>query len=181
MSYEAWRITYQDSEQAARAAYAEAERLRAELAAMTPGDPMDWPLPCDITVYGHPIRKGTALQTAVEQMKVLLMYEITFGPIRLTPGVIAVANERWRQINAEGWTPEHDTQHTEGSLTMAAICYAEWNHFEHPNGDGDGYIPINWPWSANWWKPTTHRRNLEKAGALIAAELDLLIRKESNT
>lgn len=30
MSYESWRISFQSSEQAARAAYAEVERLRAE-------------------------------------------------------------------------------------------------------------------------------------------------------
>lgn len=32
MTYEAWRITFQSSEQAARAAYAEVEKLRAEVA-----------------------------------------------------------------------------------------------------------------------------------------------------
>ena len=32
VSYEAWRISYQSSEQAARAAYAEIERLRNDLA-----------------------------------------------------------------------------------------------------------------------------------------------------
>lgn len=31
MSYESWRISYQSSEQAARAAYAEVEKLRREL------------------------------------------------------------------------------------------------------------------------------------------------------
>lgn len=34
MTYEAWRISYQSSEQAARAAYAECWRLRAEIGAM---------------------------------------------------------------------------------------------------------------------------------------------------
>jgi len=33
MTYEAWRISYQSSEQAARAAYAECVRLRARLEA----------------------------------------------------------------------------------------------------------------------------------------------------
>jgi len=32
MSYESWRISFQSSEQAARAAYAEVEALRAEVA-----------------------------------------------------------------------------------------------------------------------------------------------------
>jgi hypothetical protein len=98
---------------------------------------------------------------------------------RCTPGVTAIANERRRQIEAEGWTPEHDAQHRDGSLTMAAICYAEWEHYEHPNGDDTGLVPINWPWTNDWWKPAGRVRNLEKAGALIAAELDQLIRKEA--
>lgn len=34
MTYESWRISFQSSEQAARAAYAEAEALRAEVAQM---------------------------------------------------------------------------------------------------------------------------------------------------
>lgn len=95
-----------------------------------------------------------------------------------TAGVIAIANERRRQIEVEDWTPEHDNQYSAGSLTMAAICYAEWDHYERCNDIG--WTPVNWPWAASWWKPTTHRRNLEKAGALIASELDRLIRKKSN-
>jgi hypothetical protein len=36
-----------------------------------------------------------------------------------------------------------------------------------------------WPWEQpDWWKPSDNPiRNLEKAGALIAAEIDRLIRK----
>lgn len=187
MTYESWRCTYQDSEQAARAAYkaareawAEAERLRAELTAMTPKDPMDWKLPCDVTVGHGTISKGCSLRTLVTRMKVL--HSIAVGYPRfvgITPGVIAIANERLRQIEVEGWTPDHDAQYRDGSLTMAAICYAEWEHYEHPDGDDADRIPINWPWSNDWWKPAGRRRNLEKAGALIAAELDQLIRKEA--
>lgn len=95
-----------------------------------------------------------------------------------TPGVTAIANERRRQVEVEGWTSDHDAQYRDGSLTMAAICYAEWEHYEHPDGDDTDRIPINWPWTNDWWKPASRRRNLEKAGALIAAELDQLIRKE---
>lgn len=39
MNYEAWRISYQSSEQAARAAYAECERLRAKIAEMERQEP----------------------------------------------------------------------------------------------------------------------------------------------
>lgn len=42
MSYEAWRIGYQSSEQAARAAYAECERLQAKITEMERQEPIAW-------------------------------------------------------------------------------------------------------------------------------------------
>ena len=40
--------------------------------------------------------------------------------------------------------------------------------------------PDSWPWALGWWKPGTDPiRNLEKAGALIAAEIDRLLRKRA--
>ena len=41
MIYEAWRISYQSSEQAARAAYAECDELRARIAEMEKQEPLD--------------------------------------------------------------------------------------------------------------------------------------------
>jgi hypothetical protein len=39
---------------------------------------------------------------------------------------------------------------------------------------------VAWPWDKGWWKPTPDNRirELEKAGALIAAEIDRLQRME---
>ena len=42
MTYEAWRISYQSSEQAARAAYAECEQLRAKIEVMEQQEPVAW-------------------------------------------------------------------------------------------------------------------------------------------
>ena len=42
MTYEAWRISYQSSEQAARAAYAECEQLRAKIEVMERQEPVAW-------------------------------------------------------------------------------------------------------------------------------------------
>ena len=43
MTYEAWRISYQSSEQAARAAYAECARLQAKIARMEQQEPVaEW-------------------------------------------------------------------------------------------------------------------------------------------
>jgi hypothetical protein len=33
-----------------------------------------------------------------------------------------------------------------------------------------------WPWDLKWWKPTTPRRDLVKAAALIVAEIERLDR-----
>lgn len=88
-------------------------------------------------------------------------------------GAELIAAERDRQVSAEGWTPEHDDQHTRGELAKAAGVYA---------------MPFNGSWKlANWpWPdglkpapPTTEARirELEKAGALIAAEIDRLKRR----
>jgi len=81
--------------------------------------------------------------------------------------------ERIRQKSVEGWTPEHDSQHDQGELAIAAACYAlnkmpafvdlwwantcEW-----------------WPWHPDWDKREKHdrERSLEIAAALIMAELD---------
>ena len=83
-----------------------------------------------------------------------------------------VLAERRRQIEAEGWTPEHDDEHTGFELARAGACYAEYG-----NWPAHSEIPPNsWPWSAAWWKPTSYRQNLVKAAALILAEIERLDR-----
>lgn len=89
-----------------------------------------------------------------------------------------IAAERRRQVEEEGWTTEHDDQHDRGELARAAACYAAGHTFDH-----DVYpafqTTVNmtaWPWSRDWWKPTTPRRNLVKAAALIVAEIERLDR-----
>lgn len=85
-------------------------------------------------------------------------------------GVELIREERIRQIHEEGWTLEHDAQHTDRSLAFAAACYAV-----HSHGIGFDGLPIIWPWDREWWKPSDDPiRNLAKAGALIAAEIDRL-------
>lgn len=98
-------------------------------------------------------------------------------------GIERIAHERQRQIDEEGWTPEHDDQHSEGELPAAAACYARAAE-EIAEFDGTGVAfspstepPDGWPWAAGWWRPSADPiRNLEKAGALIAAEIDRLLR-----
>ena len=96
-------------------------------------------------------------------------------PVALTNAARDVLAERCRQIEQEGWTPAHDDDHQRGELAMAAAAYA---HAAGEAGYGVFSIPREWPvtWVTDWWKPTTPRRDLIKAGALILAEIERLDR-----
>jgi len=87
-------------------------------------------------------------------------------------GASLIATERRRQIEAEGWTPEHDAEHHRDGLAIAAACYATPARLRDIRG---GY-PYMWIWARRFWKPTPDDRvrELVKAGALIAAEIDRL-------
>ncbi|WP_254616614.1 hypothetical protein [Burkholderia metallica] len=90
---------------------------------------------------------------------------------KVTDAARDVLAERARQINQENWTPEWDDQYRDHEMSCAAGCYAMYT-LAYPAGDP----PPAWPWAADWWKPTTHRRNLVKAGALILASIERLDR-----
>lgn len=91
-------------------------------------------------------------------------------------GAELIAAERQRQIESEHWTPDHDDAHDLGEMTIAAWCYAE-HAVNQTRGHMNRPRQSWWPWSARWWKPSGDPiRNLVKAGALIAAEIDRLQR-----
>lgn len=113
-------------------------------------------------------------------------------------GIELIAEERQRQIKKEGWTAEHDDQHTAGELSVAAALYAApiplfakrqsrnnvdfydpWPWYDQVNYDryNDGGVNIPVP---AWDKRKKHNRmrRLVIAGALIAAEIDRLQRKQ---
>ena len=87
-------------------------------------------------------------------------------------GIEIIAEERQRQISVEGWTPEHDAQHENGELAIAATCYA---YPETALYVGEIRVE-NWPFEPEYFKPSPRDRvrELAKAGALIAAEIDRL-------
>ena len=97
-----------------------------------------------------------------------------------TGGVEAIAAERKRQMEVEGWTPEHDDDEHGGEQLAAAASAYLLHDLGVPVLD-HGAIPcLNrrvWPWGFAWWKPKSYRKNLIRAGALIAAEIDRLDRK----
>ena len=91
-------------------------------------------------------------------------------------GVELIAEERDRQINQEGWTAEHDSQHENGALAVAGGCYAFHAGANLQDGTDDILPePLCWTLPGNWWKPKSPMRDLVRAGALIAAEIDRLI------
>jgi len=96
-----------------------------------------------------------------------------------------VAAERERQKHIEGWTPENDDGYTFGEIAKAASYYATYasGKMLHRAAVGmreDREAPEGWPWAAEWWKPTTRRRDLIKAAAFIVAEIERLDREASN-
>lgn len=92
-------------------------------------------------------------------------------------GVELIAKERSRQVEEEGWTAAHDNLHTKGELAIAGACYA----FDYVGTVADrsagGCVQVGtdfWPWAGGTFKITQKDpiRQLVKAGALIAAEID---------
>ncbi|MCK6677645.1 hypothetical protein [Enterobacter asburiae] len=97
----------------------------------------------------------------------------------ISAAITDIISERQRQQSVEGWTPQHDDEHCTGALARAAVCYA--SHAGNPHNKNmvdyqKTFSPARWPWSEDWWKPTNPRRDLVKAGALIAAEIERLDR-----
>ncbi len=89
-------------------------------------------------------------------------------------GYDVIVAERGRQIEREGWTPEHDDRHGVGQMYQAAMCYLR--------ASGPEAKPSNlWPWEHKWWKPKDRLRNLVRAGALLMAERDRYNRKKLGT
>lgn len=97
-------------------------------------------------------------------------------------GAELIAAERERQVTEEKWTPEHDDKHRHGELAEAASCYSDLAAYQASGiaaNRTNMERPMGWPWESSWWKPSRdNKRNLIKAGALIAAEIDRLQRME---
>lgn len=95
-------------------------------------------------------------------------------------GIELIAEERTRQIEVEGFTPEHDDQHNRGQLAAAADSYRIYADMLIEHGDNlpACFIPKQWPWERSWWKPSKDPvRNLVKAGALYQAQADFFRRR----
>lgn len=105
-------------------------------------------------------------------------------------GTQLIAEERRRQISEEGWTSAHDDVHRNGELAKAASCYASPEWYSDPRITDPLHWPGGWDWKSKvrgLERSAAHRsritaariRDLIKAGALIAAEIDRLQRAEN--
>ena len=90
-------------------------------------------------------------------------------------GVSLVEKERQRQITEEEYSFEHDDQEDSHQLSDAAAVYACHASARHS-------LLHLWPWSKGYFKPDKDNtidgriRELSKAGALVCAEIDRLVR-----
>jgi hypothetical protein len=105
----------------------------------------------------------------------------------MTTGSEMTHEERMRQIEVEGWTPEHDDTQVHGEMAKAAMSYVDFacrlggRFHDHIIANKQFYRPEFWLWDDELWKPSDDPiRNLQKAGALIAAEIDRLLRLRSD-
>lgn len=93
-----------------------------------------------------------------------------------------IAAERHRQISGEGYDLAHDDRYFRGELQRAAAWYS-LSSIDHSIGpDAANFAEVinepfithpdyGWPWDPIYWKPTSERRDLVKAGALIIAAI----------
>lgn len=93
-------------------------------------------------------------------------------------GYDLIRAERIRQIQSEAYA-EKDDVGKEAELVQAAMAYSGLvvrtlrGTVEDPQD-----LPVIWPWDAQYWHPHPDmKRNLVKAGALIAAAIDALQRE----
>lgn len=95
-------------------------------------------------------------------------------------GVTLIALERARQQREEGYTREKDAHNPDGVLSLAAIAYAapanEQLYLHRLTKRGVAFTDP-FPWDPLYDKRGKHNRlrRLQIAGALIAAEMDLLL------
>jgi len=134
-------------------------------AALADRQPMAAAVKNSLTVGGEPIAAPNRLTDQAQA-------------VDLGTGVKAIAAERQRQMQAEGFTRDADQQYRRGELARAATAYVQLAAMDLRDGGRDHIAwhgpAAAWPWAPEWWKPVDARRDLVRAGALIAAQIDLI-------
>lgn len=125
-----------------------------------------WPAEPDVLLAAF-VRTSWPAWAMPQFIKLAERWMAAFGAYGAEPdGIAIIAVERRKHINHAGWNPPSDN----GELAIAAACYARAHNVDEP--------PAEWPWPKGWWKPAPDDRirELAKAGALIAAEIDRIKR-----
>ena len=91
-----------------------------------------------------------------------------------TTGAYMIAVERERQIKSECYNSEHDQMHAPMTLAKAAVSYILCNDEKKRKIAKTMY----WPWEDKYYKPRDMKRNLVRAGALVAAAIDRLLAED---
>lgn len=135
---------------------------------------------CEV-VLGHDFKHASTGAQAMSEPEFQIDRTTASGTCKAMGDVLT---ERLRQVSHEGWTAEHDDAHRSGALAHAGACYAIHSaaFISKREKFGPGRPPVNdglWPWDDEWWKPTTPRRDLVKAAALLVAEIERLDRLEA--
>lgn len=122
------------------------------------------------------------LEQRDDELKQLMPCHDPFVAPAMQSGVHLIAKERQRHIEGEFYTSEHDDQHSNGQLAGAGAVYAlnaagflDASNIQAKR-PGVTHTVNLWPFGPSCYKPTNAVRNLVKAGALIAAEIDRLLR-----
>lgn len=90
-------------------------------------------------------------------------------------GIEIISKERERQQTEEGRSRAKDLMNNQyDEMAIVAAAYASPARTRKYRTSSR--LPLHWPWDSRWWKPTPDDRirELAKAGALIAAEIDRL-------
>ena len=89
-------------------------------------------------------------------------------------GAQLIADERVRQMAEEGYSAAHDDAHAHGELISVAAAYALFAIAP------ESFVrTLLWPWQRDQFKPSDDSiHNLARAGALLAAEIDRLLRAQ---
>lgn len=123
-------------------------------------------MPTDPTAWAPPLsdrerEPGITLQDMAKMMA--------------SKGARMIAEERVRQVTHEDWSPEHDDEHTNGILAIAAAELAVSGIANVGHGLQVDHCGSLAKYGAYGAKPDRVRA-LTIAGALIAAEIDRLLR-----
>lgn len=127
---------------------------------------MGVPIPWDVNFYFALIMTVASIARSYALRR---LFEAIHIREPLSQGMLAVITECRRQRDVEKFDAAHDDAHNPGELARAGAAYAI-------QAGQPRLHPRIWPWEDKWWKPQDTRRDLERAGALIVAELDRYFR-----